>query len=103
MKLFYITTMERMQEVQRSWHSLVLPSGKLFVCVEWQNDKEEFDWASKADVLALPHPIFESTQALTEEHISHLGPRLGLQSGNNVHHAIKSAAKEDFWMRLHVL
>lgn len=103
MKLFYVTTPEKMQEVRRSWHSLELGNGQLLVCIDWKTDREEWEWSQHPDVTALPHPVFESTKPLTPEHLAHVGKRFGLVVGNDVHHLIRAATKEDLWMRIHVL
>lgn len=104
MKLFYVIDGPgRMQGVVCSWRSLGLGGDKLLVCVDWKDDTHEYDFSLREGVLPLPHPIFRSSEPLSDEHLTHLGQRFQLQKGNDVHHLIKMASKEDFWMRLHVL
>lgn len=103
-KLFYIVDKpERMLGVIFSWHSLGLDGEKILVCVDWKDDTHEFDFAQREGVIPLPHPIFQMAEPLNAEHLSHLGQRFSLEQGHNIHHLVKKAAKEDFWMRLHVL
>lgn len=85
------------------WHSLPLGNEKHLVCIDWKNGIAEFHWSSRPDVIPLPHPIFEATVPLSDEHRTHLSRRYTLNPGDNVHHVIKQAAKEDLWMRLWVL
>lgn len=103
MRLYYLATKERTAALYHPWHSLDLGNGKHFVCVDWKDEAHELDWSSHPEVIALPHPIFESTVRLTDDHIKHLSGRYVVETGHNVHHVIKQAAKDDPWMRLHVL
>jgi hypothetical protein len=103
MKLFYITTAEHMVDMRFAWHSLDLGDGELLVCVDWKDDAHEFRWSQTDGVIPLPHPIFEASTPLTDEHRQHLAGRYKTNSGDNIHHIIKQAAKEDLWMRVHVL
>jgi hypothetical protein len=102
-KLFYITTIERMQCVIHAWHSLDLGNEKFLICVDWKDDMQEAEWAQSEGVMPLPHPIFQMADPLTDEHLAHLTQRFTLEKGNTIHDAIKAAARHDPWMRLHVL
>lgn len=103
MKLFYICDEETTKHISTGFHSLPLGNGKLLVCVQWSNEAHEAAWAKREGVIALPHPIHEATQALTDVHLQHLSRRYPVTKGHNIHHVIKHAAKEDLWMRLWVL
>lgn len=103
MKLFYITTPEIAKTLHREWHGHELKNGKILICAEFFVEHEEYNWANTEGVIALPHPIHESTHRLSEDHLKHLCPRFDLELGHNIHHLIKQASKDDLWMRLHVL
>lgn len=103
MKLLYITTNECVATINADCHWLNLPSGKVLVCVRWRDELPEMEWAAHPDVIRLPHPIFESTVVIPDEHLTHLRGRFTLPDQSNVHHLIKEAAQHDPWMRLHVL
>jgi hypothetical protein len=102
MKLFYICDQEPMGAAT-GWHAAPLGNGKHLVCIDWKDDAAEAAWAQRAGVIPLPHPIFEAATPLTDEHRQHLAGRYKTNSGDNIHHVIKQAAKEDLWMRLWVL
>jgi len=104
MKLYYVASQEVLDElpnVQSHW--LDLGNGHVLIAVEWDNDFQEQEWSIKEGVLPLPHPVFNSADELTDEHLGHLTQRFPLEKGNNVHHAIKAASRHDPWMRCHVL
>lgn len=103
MRLYYIAPIEQAQKVTSEMHALDLGNGKHLVCVQWRDELSEMQWAAHPDVIALPHPILESTVRLADEHIKHLSGRYPVEVGDNVHHVIKHVAKDDPWMRLHVL
>lgn len=103
MRLYYLATKERTAAINHSWHALDLGNGKHLVCIDWKDEMSEMQWASHPDVIALPHPILESTVRLTDEHVKHLTGRYPIEVGHNVHHVIKHASNDDPWMRLHVL
>jgi hypothetical protein len=102
-KLFYICSAETTRYIPTGYHSLSLGNDKLLVCIHWTNEAHEHAWSSRPDVISLPHPIFEATQTLAEEHVQHLTGRYAVTTAHNIHHVIKEAAKEDLWMRLRVL
>jgi hypothetical protein len=103
MKLLYLTPGERLKDLVNDWHALDLGNGHHLVCVRWRDEASEMAWSEHPDVIPLPHPIFQSTAVIPDEHLVHLRGRFTLQDQSNVHHVIKEAAKEDPWMRLHVL
>lgn len=103
MKLFYIVDRETATQLDVGWRSLELGNGKLLVCINWKNEAHEFAWSSRPDVISLPHPIFESSQALSPEHVQHLAAKFHVTTSHNVHDVIKQAAREDLWMRCYVL
>lgn len=103
MKLFYICPKDETRFIPTGWRALDLGNDKLLVCVNWANDAHEAAWASRPDVIPLPHPIFESATPLTDEHRQHLAGRYKTNSGDTIHHIIKLASREDFGMRLWVL
>jgi len=103
MKLFYVVDSEVARQLSVGWRSLSLGNDKLLVCVDWKDEAQEFTWSSRPDVISLPHPVYESSQPLTAEHLQHLTGRFALNSGDNIHAMIKQAAREDLWMRCYVL
>lgn len=103
MKLFYIVTLDHMKDMPFAWHSLDLGNGKLLACIDWKSDPHEHHWAQREGVLPLPHPIFEASTPLSDEHLKHLSGRYAIGTTINVHDVIRQAAKEDLWMRLWVL
>jgi hypothetical protein len=103
MKLFYIATKDRLSEIAGPWHAFDLNNGKHLVCVRWEDELPEMQWSNHPDVIPLPHPIFQSTTAIPDEHLAHLRGRFTLPDQSTVHDVIKEAAKEDSWMRMHVL
>jgi hypothetical protein len=103
MKLLYVTTGERMAAINADCHGLDLGNGKVLVCVRWRDELYEVGWAEHPEVIRLPHPIFQSTAVIPDEHLSHLRGRFTLPDQSTVHHVIQEAAKDDPWMRLHVL
>lgn len=103
MRLFYIVSPEMTQHIGTGWHSVDLGNGKLLVCVDWKNGAKELAWSEQPGVISLPHPIFESTVPLTDEHLSHLNKYFQLENGDTVHRLIKQASRHDPWMRVHVL
>jgi hypothetical protein len=103
LKLFYIVDKETTQHIGTGWHSLDLGNNKLLVCIHWRDEAHEFAWSSREDVMALPHPIYEAATPLAAEHLQHLSGRFALNAGDNIHHVIKQAAREDLWMRCYVL
>lgn len=104
MKLYYVASMEALDKLPNAEsHWLDLGNGHVFVAVDWDNDFQEQAWAAKEGVMPLPHPVFESKVALGDQHLFHLNQRFQLEKGDNVHRAIKQAARHDPWMRVHVL
>lgn len=103
MKLFYLSSLEHARTVPHTWHALELGNGKVLTCIHWQDEAAEMQWSNHPDVIPLPHPIFQSTTAIPDEHLAHLRGRFTLPDQSNIHHVIKEAAKEDSWMRMHVL
>ena len=103
MKLFYVTGEPGRYECPRQWHSLKLYAGTHLLCVDWRDSQEEAEFAAREDVLPLPHPIFEATKPLTDEHLKHLSVRYKFDTGATVHDLLKQAALEDPWFRVWVL
>jgi len=103
LKLFYITTLNRLKMVRRSWHVIDLGNDKVLACIDWKECQEESVFASFPDVICLPHPIFESRDNLTAEHVKHLSGKFTATTDHNIHHIIQQAVKEDLWMRIRVL
>lgn len=103
MKLLYITPREHTKAIVNEWHGLDLGNGMSLVCVRWRDEGAEMAWAEHPDVVRLPHPIFQSTAELPDEHMAHLRGRFELPDKSTVHHVIQQASKHDPWMRLHVL
>jgi len=103
MKLFYLAPIEKLKEVNSPWHALDLGTGRHLACVRWKDEREEMIWSNHPDVVRLPHPIFESTMPLSDEHLKHLCNRFEVSRDDGVHAVIKQAAKQDPFMRLEVL
>ena len=101
--MFYISTEEHCRELQQEAHWSDLKNGKVLVCVRWRDEGTEVAWSNHPDVIALPHPIFESTVELDEEQCQWLLGRYPMRLGNTVHDLIKLAAKDNPMMRLTVL
>jgi len=103
-KFFYLIPVEMVHEPKHiGSHSLDLGNGKALICIDWKDDFQEAEWCAKPGVMALPHPIFQMSEPLLDEHLTHLNGRFQLEHGDNIHHLIKQAALHDPWMRLHVL
>jgi hypothetical protein len=102
-KLYYVSTTEQLGKLVHEWHALDLGNGHHLTCVRWRDEATEMQWASHPDVIALPHPIFQSAAVVPDEPLAHLRDRFELPDGATVHHVIQSASKDDPWMRLHVL
>lgn len=103
MRLFYICHKDTTRHLKAGWHALDLGNNKLLLCVQWADPLQEARWASRPEVISLPHPIFQSNQPLSDNHRAHCAKRFQLEDGHNVHDLIKQAALQDPWMRLHVL
>jgi hypothetical protein len=103
MKLFYVVDKETTQHIGTGWHSLDLGNNKLLVCIHWKDEAHEAAWASRPDVISLPHPIYEAAVPLTDEHVRHLSATFPQAVGGNIHSIIKEASKRDLWMRCYVL
>jgi len=103
MKLLYIATAERTKEIPAEWHALDLGNGQQLVCIRWRDELPELRWAERPDVIRLPHPIFQSTAVIPDEHLAVLRGRFQLDAGATVHHVIAQAAKDNPWMRVHAL
>jgi hypothetical protein len=103
MKLFYITTPEIAKSLFTGWHAKDIGNGKILMCAIFNDEYDEKNWAETEGVIPLPHPIFEASTRLSEEHLKHLSGKYQLEPGHTIHDLIKQAAKEDLWMRLHVL
>jgi len=105
MKLYYLARPERIKEIRHECHWLMLgDSTHVLVAVRWKDEIHEMEWAGREGVIKLPHPIFESAAALLDEHLEHIKKRFPqAKTGDTIHSVLKHVAKEDPWMRLHVL
>jgi hypothetical protein len=104
MKFYYIVPLKVATEPRHvASHWFEIGEEKALICIDWKDDDHELAWSSRPEVISLPHPVFEASAPLTDEHHSHLQHHFQLQKGDNVHHVIKQAAKHDPWMRIHVL
>ncbi|HXH85252.1 MAG TPA: hypothetical protein VNI35_00415 [Nitrospira sp.] len=103
MRLYYIATTAKCREIKGDWHALDLGEDKHLVCVGWQSEGTEAEWANHPDVTRLPHPILEPQNAIESGQQAHLARRFDMKNVDNVHHLIQQAAEHDPWMRLYVL
>jgi hypothetical protein len=104
-KLYYITTKAKIDELQhRGCHWLALGEDLYFVGVEWRDNQDELAWATHADVMVLPHPVFEQTNKLRAPHVNVLQRRWqDVDVTHTIHDLLVHVAAEDIWMSPRVL
>lgn len=81
-------------------HWIPLPNGKLLVSCHFPPTHANVEtWEHQANVSPLPHPIFEGTKPLSDEHVAALS-HLGIKTGHTVLDVAGAAAKLHPLMKL---
>lgn len=93
-KSYYITTPVHARELHHAWHGIDLGNGKLLVAVDWHNAAHEQGWTDHADVVSLPHPVWDAGVKLSDEHRTHLSEKFGCQDGDTILHLIRKVCCE---------
>ena len=102
MKGYHITTQERLDALRNENERVDLGNGKFVVCVKWKDEGHEAEWTRHPEVINLPHPLFQSQELLSSEHIEHLSRRYSIQAGHTAQDFVKEAMKENPFFRPHV-
>ena len=82
-------------------HGMVLPDGSALVRCRFHSGRqiEHFERVHGVAGGALPHPAYESTKPISDEHVAKLA-HLGVVKGHTVHDVSKLAAKQNRALRL---